>query len=169
MNKRIDPNTLGDLESQVVTIKRVTKVVKGGKNMKFTALVVVGDRNGHVGYGLGKSQEIPEAIRKGEDEAKKNLIEVPRNDVNSIPYSTIGQMGKARVLLMNAVDGTGIIAGGPVRAVLELAGIQNIRTKSISSNNKNNVVAATVEGLKGLSSPEEIARRRGKTVAEILE
>lgn len=165
---KIDPNTLGELESQVVTIKRVTKVVKGGKNMKFTALVVVGDKNGHVGFGLGKSTEIPEAIRKGEESAKKNMIEVPRNDVGSIPYTIKGTMGKASVLLMSATDGTGIIAGGPVRAVMELAGIQNIRTKSLNSDNKNNVVAAAMEGLKHLSSPEEIAKRRGKTVAEIM-
>ena len=154
---RIDPGTLGELETKVVTIKRVTKVVKGGKNMKFTALVVVGE-----------SLEIPEAIRKGEEAAKKSMISVPRNEANSIPYSTKGVKGRAQVLLMTAKEGTGIIAGGPARAVLELAGIQNIRTKSLSSNNKNNVVAATVEGLKSLYTPEEIARKRGKTVAEIL-
>ena len=151
---RIDPGTLGELETKVVTIKRVTKVVKGGKNMKFTALVVVGDKNGHVGFGLGKSLEIPEAIRKGEEAAKKSMISVPRNEANSIPYSTKGVKGRAQVLLMTAKEGTGIIAGGPARAV--------------SSNNKNNVVAATVEGLKSLYTPEEIARKRGKTVAEIL-
>lgn len=167
-NYKVDPRTLEDLESKVVTIKRVTKVVKGGKNMKFTALVVVGDHNGHVGYGLGKSREIPEAIRKGEDAAKKNMISVPRNEANSIPYSTKGVHGSAQILLMTASEGTGVIAGGPARAVLDLAGIKNIRTKSLSSNNKNNVVAATVEGLKGLQTPEEIARKRGKTVAEIL-
>ena len=167
-NNRIDPNTLGELESKVVTIKRVTKVVKGGRNMKFTALVVVGDKNGHVGFGLGKSLEIPEAIRKGEEAAKKNMIAVPRNEVNSIPYTTKGVHGSASILLMTAQEGTGIIAGGPARIVLELAGVQNIRTKSLSSNNKNNVVAATIEGLKGLYTPEEIARKRGKTVAEIL-
>ena len=165
---RIDPSTLGELESRVVTIKRVTKVVKGGKNMKFTALVVVGDKNGHVGFGLGKSLEIPEAIRKGEEAAKKSMISVPRNDAGSIPYSTKGVKGRAQVLLMTAAEGTGIIAGGPARAVLELAGITNIRTKSLNSNNKNNVVAATVEGLKGLYTPEEIARKRGKSIAEIL-
>ena len=166
--KKIDPAKLGELETKVVTIKRVTKVVKGGKNMKFTALVVVGDKDGHVGFGLGKSLEIPEAIRKGEEAAKKNMITVPRNEANSIPYSTKGVKGRAQVLLMTANEGTGIIAGGPARAVLELAGIQNIRTKSLNSNNKNNVVAATIEGLKGLYTPEEIARKRGKTVAEIL-
>ena len=166
-NNKIDPSTL-ELESKVVTIKRVTKVVKGGKNMKFTALVVVGDHNGHVGYGLGKSREIPEAIRKGEEAAKKNMISVPMNEANSIPYSTKGIHGSAQILLMTAAEGTGIIAGGPARAVLELAGIKNIRTKSLGSNNKNNVVAATVAGLKGLFTPEEIARKRGKSVAEIL-
>ncbi len=167
-NVKIDPSTLGELETKLVTIKRVTKVTKGGKNMKFTALVVVGDRNGHVGYGLGKSIEIPEAIRKGEEEAKKNMIFVPRDEANSIPYTTKGVAGRASVLLMNAKEGTGIIAGGSTRAVLELAGIQNIRTKSLSSNNKNNVVAATIAGLKTLYTPEEIAQKRGKTVEEIL-
>ena len=166
-NNKIDPSTL-ELASKVVTIKRVTKVVKGGKNMKFTALVVVGDHNGHVGYGLGKSREIPEAIRKGEEAAKKNMISVPMNEANSIPYSTKGVHGSAQILLMTAAEGTGIIAGGPARAVLELAGIKNIRTKSLSANNKNIVVAATVAGLKGLFTPEEIARKRGKSVAEIL-
>lgn len=167
-NYRVDPSSLEELESRVVTIKRVTKVVKGGKNMKFTALVVVGDKDGHVGFGLGKSLEIPEAIRKGEEAAKKNLITVPRNEAKSIPYSTKGVKGSAQVLLMTAPEGTGIIAGGPARAVLELAGIENIRTKSLSSNNKNNVVAATVEGLKAIMSPEEISRKRGKSIAEIL-
>ena len=168
MRNRIDPNTLGELESKVVTIKRVTKVVKGGRNMRFTALVVVGDKNGHVGYGLGKSTEIPDAIRKGEDAAKKNMISVARNDHDSIYYDLQGTFGSATVLLKNAAEGTGIIAGGPARIVLELAGIRNIRTKSLGSNNKNNVVAATVEGLKALKTPEEVAKLRGKTVAEIL-
>lgn len=168
MNNRIDPSTLGELESTVVTIKRVTKVTKGGKNMKFTALVVVGDHDGHVGFGLGKSLEIPEAIRKGEEAAKKNMIFVPRNEAGSIPYTVSGVQGRAKVLLMTASEGTGIIAGGPVRAVLNLAGITNIRTKSLNSNNKNNVVGATFEGLKSLHSPEEIAQKRGKTIEEIL-
>ena len=166
---RIDPNTLEDLESRVVTIKRVTKVVKGGRNMKFTALVVVGDKNGHVGYGLGKSTEIPDAIRKGEEAAKKSMITVARNDVDSIYYDQLGNFGSASVLLKTAAEGTGIIAGGPARVVLELSGIRNIRTKSLGSNNKNNVVAATMEGLKALKTPEEVARLRGKSVAEILD
>lgn len=168
MRNRIDPNALGELESKVVTIKRVTKVVKGGRNMRFTALVVVGDKNGHVGYGLGKSTEIPDAIRKGEDAAKKNMISVARNAHDSIYYDQLGSFGSATVLLKNASEGTGIIAGGPARIVLELCGIRNIRTKSLGSNNKNNVVAATVEGLKALKTPEEVAKLRGKTVAEIL-
>lgn len=168
MRNRIDPNTLGELESKVVTIKRVTKVVKGGKNMKFTALVVVGDKNGHVGYGLGKSTEIPDAIRKGEEAAKKKMITVARNDVDSIYYDQLGDFGSASVLLKSAPEGTGIIAGGPARIVLELCGIRNVRTKSLGSNNKNNVVAATMEGLKALKTPEEVAKMRGKSVAEIF-
>ncbi len=168
MKNKIDPNSLGELQSKVVTIKRVSKTVKGGRNMRFTALVIVGDQNGHVGYGLGKAVEIPEAIRKGEEAAKKNMVAIARNDVDSIPYDNIGVFGSANVLLKRAAEGTGIIAGGPARTVLELAGIRNIVTKSLGSNNKNNVVAATVEALKGLNTPEEVARKRGKTVAEIL-
>ena len=166
--KKIDPNSLGELQSKLVTIKRVSKTVKGGRNMRFTALVVVGDQNGHVGYGLGKAVEIPEAIRKGEEAAKKNMVTVARNDVDSIPYDNLGTFGSAHVLLKRAAEGTGIIAGGPARTVLEMAGIRNIVTKSLGSNNKNNVVAATVEALKSLNTPEEVARKRGKTVAEIL-
>ena len=166
---RIDPNTLEDLESRVVTIKRVTKVVKGGRNMKFTALVVVGDRKGHVGYGLGKSTEIPDAIRKGEEAAKKSMITVARNDVDSIYYDQLGNFGSASVLLKTAAEGTGIIAGGPARVVLELSGIRNIRTKSLGSNNKHNVVLAAINGLTSMYTPEEIARLRGKSVDEILE
>lgn len=168
MKNKIDPNSLGELQSKVVTIKRVSKTVKGGRSMRFTALVIVGDGNGHVGYGLGKAVEIPEAIRKGEEAAKKSMITIARNDVDSIPYDNIGIFGSANVLLKRAAEGTGIIAGGPARAVLELAGIRNIVTKSLGSNNKNNVVAATVEALKSLNTPEEVARKRGKTVAEIL-
>ena len=168
MKNKIDPNSLGELQSKVVTIKRVSKTVKGGRNMRFTALVIVGDQNGHVGYGLGKAVESPEAIRKGEEAAKKNMVAIARNDVDSIPYDNIGVFGSANVLLKRAAEGTGIIAGGPARTVLELAGIRNIVTKSLGSNNKNNVVAATVEALKGLNTPEEVARKRGKTVAEIL-
>lgn len=158
-----------ELDDNVVTIKRVTKVVKGGRNMRFAALVVVGDRNGHVGVGMGKASEVPEAIRKGKDEATKNLIEVPFDEHNSIPHDFTGEFGSARVLLKNSPEGTGIIAGGPARAVLELAGYKNIRTKSLGSNNKQNVVLATIEGLKSLKTPEQVAKLRGKSVSEILD
>ncbi len=167
MRKIIDASTL-DLQDKVVTIKRVTKVVKGGRTFRFAALVVVGDYNGHVGVGLGKATEIPDAIRKGKDDAIKNLIYVERDENNSIYHEVLGKFGSANVLLKPAPEGTGIIAGGPARAVLELAGIKNIRTKSIGSNNKRNVVNATIEGLSSVTSPEKIARLRGKTVEEIL-
>ena len=157
-----------ELEEKVVSIKRVTKVVKGGRNMRFAALVVVGDGKGHVGAGLGKAAEIPEAIRKGKEDAMKKLIEVPTDANLSIPHDIIGNFGSASVLLKKAPDGTGIIAGGPARNVLELAGLKNIRTKSLGSNNKQNVVLATIEGLSGLKTPEEVAKLRGKTVEEIL-
>ncbi len=157
-----------ELEEKVVSIKRVTKVVKGGRNMRFAALVVVGDGNGHVGAGLGKAAEIPEAIRKGKEDAMKKLITVAVDDNASIPHDTIGKFGSAEVLLKKAPEGTGVIAGGPARNVLELAGIKNIRTKSLGSNNKQNVVLATIEGLAGLKTPEEVARLRGKSVEEIL-
>ncbi len=165
--KRIDPSTL-DLKDKVVTINRVTKVVKGGRTFRFAALVVVGDENGHVGCGLGKASEIPDAIRKGKEDAMKNLIYVERNDVDSIYHDITGQFGSASVLLMTAVEGTGIIAGGPARAVLELAGIRNIRTKSLGSNNKRNVVSATIEGLSKTKTPEEVARLRGISVEKLL-
>ncbi len=167
MRKIIDASTL-DLQDKVVTIKRVTKVVKGGRTFRFAALVVVGDYNGHVGVGLGKATEIPDAIRKGKDDAIKNLIYVERNENNSIYHEVLGKFGSANVLLKPAPEGTGIIAGGPARAVLELAGIKNIRTKSIGSNNKRNVVNATIEGLSSVTSPEKVARLRGKTIEEIL-
>ena len=163
----IDASQL-ELEEKVVSIKRVTKVVKGGRNMRFAALVVVGDGNGHVGAGLGKAAEIPEAIRKGKEDAIKKLITVAVDDNASIPHDTIGKFGSAEVLLKKAPEGTGVIAGGPARNVLELAGIKNIRTKSLGSNNKQNVVLATIEGLAGLKTPEEVARLRGKSVEEIL-
>lgn len=165
--ERIDANQL-ELTEKVVSIKRVTKVVKGGRNMRFTALVVVGDGNGHVGAGLGKAAEIPEAIRKGKEDAIKNLITVPVDENNSIPYDVIGKFGSAEVLLKKAKEGTGVIAGGPARSVAELAGITNIRTKSLGSKNKQNVVLATIEGLAALKTPEEVASLRGKTVEEIL-
>lgn len=163
----IDASNL-ELEDNVVTIKRVTKVVKGGRNMRFTALVVVGDKNGHVGVGLGKATEIPEAIRKGKEAATKKLVEVPMDDNGSVPHDFNGKYGSASVLIKKAPEGTGIIAGGPVRAVLELAGYKNIRTKSLGSNNKQNVVLATISALSQLKSPEEVAKLRGKSVEEIL-
>ena len=163
----IDASQL-ELEEKVVSIKRVTKVVKGGRNFRFTALVVVGDGNGHVGAGLGKASEIPEAIRKGKEAAARNLVAVPFDDNNSIPHDFIGKFGSANVLLKKAPEGTGIIAGGPARSVLELAGYKNIRTKSLGSNNKTNVVLATLAGLCEIKTPEEVAKLRGKSVEEIL-
>ena len=163
----IDASQL-ELEETVVSIKRVTKVVKGGRNMRFAALVVVGDGNGHVGAGVGKAAEVPEAIRKGKEDAIKHLVEVPIDENGSVPHDFLGKFGGATVLLKRAPEGTGIIAGGPARAVVELAGIKNIRTKSLGSNNKTNVVLATVAGLTALKTPEEFARLRGKSVEEIV-
>ena len=157
-----------ELTEKVVSIKRVTKVVKGGRNFRFAALVVVGDGNGHVGAGVGKSIEIPEAIRKGKEDAMKHLVTVARDENNSVPHDFIGKFGSASVLLKKSPEGTGLIAGGPARAVLELAGVKNIRTKSLGSNNKQNVVLATIKGLSELKTPEEVARLRGKSVEEIL-
>ena len=163
----IDASQL-ELNEKVVSIKRVTKVVKGGRNFRFTALVVVGDGNGHVGAGLGKASEIPEAIRKGKEDAAKKLISVSLDENGSITHDLIGKFGSASVLLKKAPEGTGVIAGGPARAVIELAGIKNIRTKCMGSRNKQNVVLATIEGLRQLKTPEEVARLRGKSVDEIL-
>ena len=163
----IDASQL-ELEDNVVTIKRVTKVVKGGRNMKFTALVVVGDKNGHVGVGLGKATEIPEAIRKGKEDAIKKLVEVPIDENGSVPHDLTGKFGTASVLIKRAPEGTGIIAGGPARAVLELAGYKNIRTKSLGSNNKQNVVLAAVNGLSNLKRPEDVAKARGISLEELL-
>ena len=163
----IDPSQF-ELMDKVVSIKRVSKTVKGGRNMRFTALVVVGDGNGHVGVGLGKAVEIPEAIRKGKEDATKKLITVSMDENKSISHDFIGKFGSASVLLKKSPEGTGIIAGGPARSVLELTGIKNIRTKSLGSNNKQNVVLATIEGLRQLKTPEEVARLRGKSVEEIL-
>jgi small subunit ribosomal protein S5 len=163
----IDASQL-ELQDKVVTIKRVTKVVKGGRNFRFTALVVVGDGNGHVGAGLGKSIEIPDAIRKGKEDASKQLVTVALDENNSITHDFIGKYGSASVLLKKAPEGTGIIAGGPARIVCELAGIKNIRTKSLGSNNKQNVVLATIAGLSQLKTPEEVAKMRGKSVDEVL-
>jgi small subunit ribosomal protein S5 len=157
-----------ELEDKVVSIKRVTKVVKGGRNFRFTALVVVGDRNGHVGAGLGKATEIPEAIRKGKEDAIKKLISLPIDENGSVPHDFLGKFGGAQVLLKRSPEGTGVIAGGPARNVLELAGFKNIRTKSLGSNNKQNVVLATIEGLNNLRTPEEVAKLRGISVEDML-
>ena len=163
---RIDPSTL-DLKEKVVNINRVTKVVKGGRNFRFAALVVVGDENGHVGVGMGKSIEIPEAIKKGIEDAKKNLVSVSLVG-NTIPHEIHGKFGTGDVLIMPAKEGTGVIAGGPARVVLELAGIKDVRAKSLGSNNPNNMVKATINGLASLRTAEEIAKSRGKSVEEIL-
>ena len=164
---KIDANQF-ELEDTVVAIKRVSKTVKGGRTMRFSALVVVGDKNGHVGVGMGKAAEIPEAIRKGKQAAEKNMITVPLDENKSIPHDFIGKFGSASVLLKKSPEGTGIIAGGPSRAVLELAGYKNIRSKALGSNNKQNVVLATIEGLKEVKTPEDVARLRGKSIEEIL-
>ena len=156
-----------ELEDKVVAIKRVTKVVKGGRNFRFSALVVVGDKNGHVGAGLGKAAEIPEAIRKGEEDAMKKLITLPVDENGSVPHDYIGKFGSATVLMKRSPEGTGIIAGGPARSVLELAGFKNIRTKSLGSNNKQNVVLATINGLSQLKTPEQVAALRGLAVDEL--
>ena len=164
-NKRIDASTL-DLKEINVTINRVSKTVKGGRIMRFAALMVVGDEQGHVGYGLGKAAEVPEAMRKAIEDAKKNMIEVPIVN-GTIPHEIIGEFGAGRVLLKPAPEGTGIIAGGAVRAILEMAGIKNIRTKCLRSNNVTNVVKAPFEGLKALRTAEEVAALRGLTVDEL--
>lgn len=157
-----------ELEDKVVNIKRVTKVVKGGRNFRFTALVVVGDRNGHVGAGLGKATEIPEAIRKGKQDAEKRLITLPIDENGSVPHDFIGKFGSSTMLLKRAPSGTGVIAGGSARIVLELSGFKNIRTKSLGSSNKQNVVFATINGLSQLKTPEEVAALRGITVEDML-
>ena len=162
----IDASKL-ELKEKVVSINRVTKVVKGGRNFRFSAIVVVGDGNGYVGVGSGKSIEIPDAIKKGIEDAKKNMIKVSIVGT-TIPHEVIGKSGSGRVLLMPAAEGTGVIAGGPVRSILELAGIRDIRTKSLRSNNPRNMVNATIEGLSSLKTVEDVADLRGKTVEEIL-
>lgn len=165
MSERIDASTL-DIKEKLVHVNRVAKVVKGGRTFRFSALIVVGDGNGHVGCGIGKAAEIPDAIRKGIEDAKKNMITVPLLNT-TIPHEVIGEFGAGRVLVKPAAEGTGIIAGGAVRAVLELAGIQNVRTKCLRSNNPTNVVKATIAGLASLKCAEEVARLRGKDVKEL--
>ena len=162
----IDASKL-ELEDKVVNIKRVSKTVKGGRKMRFAALVVVGDKNGHVGAGLGKAAEVPEAIRKAKEDAIKKLITLPLDENGSVPHDFIGKFGSASVLLKKSPEGTGIIAGGPARMVLELAGFKNIRTKSLGSNNKQNVVLATINGLSQLKTPEEVAALRGISVEQL--
>ena len=166
--KKIDANAL-DLKDRVVFINRVTKVVKGGRTMRFAALVVVGDEAGHVGVGLGKATEIPEAIRKGKEDAKKNMIFLEKNENDSLYHEIVGDYGAAKVFMRPAPEGTGVIAAGAVRAVLELAGVRNIVTKSLGSRNKHNVVKATITGLKSMKTPSQVARLRGKPVEEIYE
>ncbi len=166
MNKNIDISKL-DLKESIVNIRRVTKVVKGGKNSRFSVTVVVGDNDGHVGLGLGKSVEIPEAVRKASEDAKKSLITVPMVGT-TIPHQQLGVFGAGKVLLMPAAEGTGVIAGGAARTVLEYAGIKDVRAKSLGSNNAGNVAAATIEGLKALKTVEEVAALRGLSKEEVL-
>ncbi|MDR0841353.1 MAG: 30S ribosomal protein S5 [Christensenellaceae bacterium] len=166
MQKRIDASAL-DLKERLVSINRVAKVVKGGRNFRFSALMVVGDENGHVGVGMGKAAEIPEAVRKGVEDAKRHMVEVPIVGT-SIPHAVEGRFGKGHVRMLPAEEGTGVIAGGPARAVLEMVGVKDIRTKSFGSNNPANCVKATIDGLTQLRTAEEIAKLRGKTVEDIL-
>ena len=165
--KKVQSENTSELKEKVVAINRVAKVVKGGRNFRFSAVVVVGDENGHVGVGNGKAAEVPDAIKKAIEEAKKNLIEVPIVGT-TIPHEYVGKFGSASVVLKPAQEGSGVIAGGSVRPVLELAGYKDIRTKVIGTNNPRNVVYATLEGLKSMKTAEQIAHKRGKTVADIL-
>lgn len=166
MARNIDASTM-ELQERLVAVNRVSKTVKGGRIARFAALMVVGDGNGHVGFGLGKAAEVPEAIRKGIEDAKKNMIEVPLNDT-TIPHEVIGEFGAGKVLLKPAAEGTGIIAGKTVRAVVELAGVKNIRAKCLRSNNPTNVIKATIEGLKSLRSVEQVAKTRGISTQQVI-
>ncbi|MFA1821671.1 30S ribosomal protein S5 [Virgibacillus oceani] len=166
MKTNIDPNKL-DLEERVVAVNRVAKVVKGGRNFRFAALVVIGDKNGHVGFGTGKSKEVPEAIKKAVDDAKKNLIEIPIVGT-TIPHEIHGVFGSGNVLMKPATEGTGVISGGPVRAIMELGGVGDILTKSLGSNTPINVIRATLTGLTNLKKAEDVAKLRGKSVEELL-
>lgn len=161
-------NAIPELEERVVSIKRVSKTVKGGRRMQLSALVVVGDGKGKVGIGMGKSQEVPNAIKKGVEDAKKNMFRVPITSEGTLPHEIMGEYGAGRVLIRPAVQGTGVMAGGPVRAVMELAGVKNVITKSLGTNNALNIVKATAEGLKAMESPEQVAKRRGVSVSHIF-
>ncbi len=168
MKKETEEKEKLELKDTVVSIKRISKTVKGGRTMRFSALVVVGDGNGSIGVGHGKSAEIPEAIRKGKEQAMRNIVKINLDNNRSVPHDYVGIWGTSKVLLKRSKEGTGVIAGGPVRSVMEMAGIQNIRTKSLGSRNKNNVALATINGLMNMKSPSEIATLRGKDVKEIL-
>ena len=161
-------NAVPELQERVVTINRVSKTVKGGRRMQLTALVVVGDGNGRVGVGMGKSQEVPNAIKKGVEDAKKNMFTVALTEEKTVPHDIYGEFGAGRVLIKPAVPGTGVMAGGPVRAIMELAGVQNVITKSLGTSNAMNIVKAAAEGLKNMETPEQVAARRGKTVGELF-
>ena len=167
-NKQQNDAGVPELQERVVYINRVSKVVKGGRRFGLTALVVVGDRNGHVGIGMGKSQEVPTAIKKGVEDAKKNMFSVPLTDEKTLPHEIMGIYGAGRVLIKPATPGTGVIAGGPVRAIMELAGVTDVLTKSLGTNNAMNIVKAAAEGLKNMESPVQVAERRGISVAEMF-
>ena len=167
-NNRQQESSVPELQERVVYINRVSKVVKGGRRFALTALVVVGDGNGRVGVGMGKSQEVPTAIKKGVEDAKKNMFTVPLTAEGSVPHEILGEYGAGRVLIKPAVPGTGVLAGGPVRAIMELAGVQNVITKSLGTDNAMNIVKAAAEGLKSMESPAQVAERRGISVAEMF-